>query len=153
METRLREVMCPNPRICTSTIKAVDAMLVSHLPRRPQLPVFVVFQAALVQLSITLFPRAWLLQSPCNHRISPHEALSKSRCACFHVTCTCSRLCKQCAAERSHMLLMQKNQVLSHFCVAQEMERPPRKVTFFPVVDDGRLVGLVTLHGLVSAGL
>ena len=35
----------------------------------------------------------------------------------------------------------------------QEMERPPRKVTFFPVVDDARLVGLVTLHGLVSAGL
>ncbi|CAL8470454.1 g9996 [Coccomyxa elongata] len=60
-ETRLREVMCPTPRTCTSTIKAVDAML--------------------------------------------------------------------------------------------EMERPPRKVTFFPVVDEGRLVGLVTLHGLVSAGL
>ena len=35
----------------------------------------------------------------------------------------------------------------------QEMERPPRKVTFFPVEDDGQLVGLVTLHGLVSAGL
>ncbi|CAK0737489.1 hypothetical protein CVIRNUC_000921 [Coccomyxa viridis] len=34
-----------------------------------------------------------------------------------------------------------------------EMERPPRKVTFFPVEDDGQLVGLVTLHGLVSAGL
>ena len=33
------------------------------------------------------------------------------------------------------------------------MEQPPRKVTFFPVVDEGRLVGLVTLHGLVSAGL
>ena len=33
------------------------------------------------------------------------------------------------------------------------MEQPPRKVTFFPVVDEGRLVGMVTLHGLVSAGL
>ncbi|EIE27064.1 hypothetical protein COCSUDRAFT_11214 [Coccomyxa subellipsoidea C-169] len=60
-EMRLREVMCPTPRTCSSTIKAIDAML--------------------------------------------------------------------------------------------EMERPPRKVTFFPVVDDDRLVGLVTLHGLVSAGL
>ncbi|KAK9808807.1 hypothetical protein WJX72_004078 [[Myrmecia] bisecta] len=33
------------------------------------------------------------------------------------------------------------------------MEMPPRKVTFLPVVDDGHLVGLVTLHALVSAGL
>ena len=33
------------------------------------------------------------------------------------------------------------------------MEQPPRKVTFFPVVDDGTLVGLVTLHSLVTAGL
>eukprot|EP00884_Botryococcus_braunii_P001675 jgi/Botrbrau1/11508/Bobra.0198s0006.1 len=35
----------------------------------------------------------------------------------------------------------------------QAMEGPPRKVTFFPVIDGGRLVGVVTLHGLVSAGL
>ena len=35
----------------------------------------------------------------------------------------------------------------------QAMEQPPRKVTFFPVVDDGALVGLVTLHRLVEAGL
>jgi CBS domain-containing protein len=33
------------------------------------------------------------------------------------------------------------------------MEQPPRKVGFFPVVDAERLVGLVTLHSLVSAGL
>jgi hypothetical protein len=35
----------------------------------------------------------------------------------------------------------------------QAMEEPPRKVTFFPVMDGGKLVGLVTLHSLVSAGL
>lgn len=35
----------------------------------------------------------------------------------------------------------------------QAMEGPPRKVTFLPVVDVHQLVGLVTLHGLVSAGL
>jgi CBS domain-containing protein len=29
----------------------------------------------------------------------------------------------------------------------------PTKVTFLPVVDDGRLQGLISLHGLVSAGL
>lgn len=33
------------------------------------------------------------------------------------------------------------------------MEAPDRKVQFMPVVDDGQLVGLVTLHDLVSAGL
>jgi len=38
-------------------------------------------------------------------------------------------------------------------CRAQAMEQPPRKVAFFPVVDEGRLAGIVTLHGLVSAGL
>ena len=39
-------------------------------------------------------------------------------------------------------------------CVSlQAMEGPPRKVTFMPVVDEQQLVGLVTLHGLVSAGL
>jgi CBS domain-containing protein len=32
------------------------------------------------------------------------------------------------------------------------MEQSP-KVNMLPVVDDGRLVGLVTLHALVSAGL
>ena len=36
---------------------------------------------------------------------------------------------------------------------AQDMELPPRKVAFFPVVDEGLLTGIVTLHGLVSAGL
>ncbi|KAK9839852.1 hypothetical protein WJX81_006078 [Elliptochloris bilobata] len=35
----------------------------------------------------------------------------------------------------------------------QDMELPPRKVAFFPVVDEGLLVGIVTLHGLVTAGL
>ncbi|KAK9801353.1 hypothetical protein WJX73_009327 [Symbiochloris irregularis] len=35
----------------------------------------------------------------------------------------------------------------------QVMEGPPRRVTFLPVVDAGVLAGLVTLHGLVSAGL
>lgn len=35
----------------------------------------------------------------------------------------------------------------------QDMEGPLRRVTFLPVVDAGALVGLVTLHGLVSAGL
>ena len=44
------------------------------------------------------------------------------------------------------------SEALGDWC-AQEMEQPPRKVTFFPVVDEGRLVGLVTLHGLVGAGL
>jgi hypothetical protein len=63
METRLREVMCPNPRICTSTIKAVDAMLVSHLPHCPQLPVFVVYQAALVQ-RYHLTPSSMALAEP-----------------------------------------------------------------------------------------
>lgn len=29
----------------------------------------------------------------------------------------------------------------------------PTKVTFLPVVDAGRLAGLISLHGLVSAGL
>ena len=33
------------------------------------------------------------------------------------------------------------------------MEQAPRKVTFFPVVDGDALVGLVTLHKLVEAGL
>ena len=35
----------------------------------------------------------------------------------------------------------------------QAMEEPPRKVSFFPVVDGFHLVGLVTLHKLVEAGL
>ncbi|KAG6554764.1 hypothetical protein Mapa_003783 [Marchantia paleacea] len=36
----------------------------------------------------------------------------------------------------------------------QKMEDPPSPITFLPVVDDNNLViGLVTLHGLVSAGL
>jgi CBS domain-containing protein len=39
------------------------------------------------------------------------------------------------------------------FWVPQAMENPARKVTFMPVVDDGLLVGLVSLHGLVTAGL
>ncbi len=34
----------------------------------------------------------------------------------------------------------------------QIMERGP-KVAMLPVVDDGKVQGLVTLHGLVSAGL
>lgn len=33
------------------------------------------------------------------------------------------------------------------------MEEPPRKVGFFPVVTGPYLVGLVTLHKLVEAGL
>lgn len=32
------------------------------------------------------------------------------------------------------------------------MERGP-KVAMLPVVDDGKVQGLITLHGLVSAGL
>ncbi len=36
--------------------------------------------------------------------------------------------------------------------LAQLMEQSP-KVNMLPVVDDGRLTGLVTLHALVSAGL
>ena len=38
-------------------------------------------------------------------------------------------------------------------CLLQEMENGPRKVGFLPVVAGGMLVGIVTLHGLVSAGL
>ncbi len=37
-ETRLSEVMCPTPRTCTSTIKAVDAMLVSGIQLLSHLP-------------------------------------------------------------------------------------------------------------------
>lgn len=37
-------------------------------------------------------------------------------------------------------------------CPLQSMEAGP-KVTVLPVVDGGRLQGLVTLHDLVSAGL
>lgn len=40
-----------------------------------------------------------------------------------------------------------------YLLLMQAMEKPPRKVTFFPVVDNGELVGLVTLHKLVEAGL
>uniref|UniRef100_A0A7S1SJM5 CBS domain-containing protein n=1 Tax=Tetraselmis chuii TaxID=63592 RepID=A0A7S1SJM5_9CHLO len=36
----------------------------------------------------------------------------------------------------------------------QMMEKKDRKVTFLPVIDtEGGLQGLITLHGLVSAGL
>lgn len=34
----------------------------------------------------------------------------------------------------------------------QAMESP-RKITFLPVVDEGQLRGLVSLHSLVTAGL
>ena len=37
--------------------------------------------------------------------------------------------------------------------LSQAMEGPDRKVQFMPVEKDGHLVGLVTLHDLVSAGL
>lgn len=36
----------------------------------------------------------------------------------------------------------------------QKMESPPSPVQFLPVVDDDNaVVGIITLHGLVSAGL
>lgn len=36
----------------------------------------------------------------------------------------------------------------------QKMESPPSPVQFLPVIDDQNiLIGIVTLHGLVSAGL
>lgn len=36
----------------------------------------------------------------------------------------------------------------------QKMESPPSPVQFLPVIDqDNDLIGIVTLHGLVSAGL
>jgi CBS domain-containing protein len=41
---------------------------------------------------------------------------------------------------------------MSRNLLLQAME-DPTKVTFLPVVEDGRLQGLISLHGLVSAGL
>ena len=35
----------------------------------------------------------------------------------------------------------------------QVMENTGRKVALLPVLEDGQLVGLVTLHALVSAGI
>lgn len=36
----------------------------------------------------------------------------------------------------------------------KKMEAPPSPVQFLPVIDDDNIViGIVTLHGLVSAGL
>ena len=67
---------------------------------------------------------------------------------CSHSAPAALRGCVPAACVRGHVQSMEP--CAAH---AQEMEQPPRKVGFFPVVDGERLVGMVTLHSLVSAGL
>lgn len=101
--------MHSSPRTCSSSHKAIDAMLVRAMLNFAA-PAAGPPQAAALPLQ------------PCR------------------LSCSCS-----CAMHVPTGGLL--------YARVQEMEQPPRKVSFFPVVDGELLVGLVTLHSLVSAGL
>lgn len=63
---------------------------------------------------------------------------------CLHLSCW--------RGARAALLTVSASASHSFHCPLQIMERGP-KVAMLPVVDDGKVQGLITLHGLVSAGL